>query len=30
MLKNGTEEAREVVQSTLRDVKRAMKIDYFG
>jgi tryptophanyl-tRNA synthetase len=29
MLEKGTAEAREVVQETLRDVKRAMKIDYF-
>ena len=30
MLEKGTEEARSVVQETLRDVKRAMKIDYFS
>jgi tryptophanyl-tRNA synthetase len=30
MLQQGTELARSVVQETLRDVKHAMKIDYFG
>jgi tryptophanyl-tRNA synthetase len=30
ILKDGTEEARTVVQATLREVKHAMKIDYFG
>ena len=30
MLKEGTERARAVVQETLREVKHAMKIDYFG
>ncbi len=29
ILKKGTEEARKVAQETLRDVKRAMKINYF-
>jgi tryptophanyl-tRNA synthetase len=30
MLQNGTERARTVVEETLREVKHAMKIDYFG
>ncbi len=30
MLQDGTERARSVVQETLRDVKHAMKIDYFA
>jgi tryptophanyl-tRNA synthetase len=30
MLQEGTERARAVVRETLREVKRAMKIDYFG
>jgi tryptophanyl-tRNA synthetase len=30
MLRNGTERARAVVHATLRDVKHAMKIDYFS
>jgi len=30
MLEKGTAEARSVVQETLRDVKRAMKINYFS